>query len=58
MRLKELRLNNQLTQQDVAKEVGITQFTYSNYENEKTQPDFEILFKICAKCTKKTPFFA
>lgn len=46
MRLKELRLLNQLTQQEVAKQVGITQFTYSNYENKKTQPDLATLFKL------------
>ena len=43
MKLKYLRVTNDLTQSDIAKNIGITQFTYSNYENEKTQPDIETL---------------
>lgn len=43
MRLKELRTKHNLTQQQIADFLQITQFTYSNYEKEKTQPDIEIL---------------
>lgn len=43
MRLKELRISNDLTQTELAKILGITQFTYSNYEQEKTQPPIELL---------------
>ena len=46
MRLKEVRLNNQKTQQQVALALNITQNTYSNYEKEKTQPDFAVLIKL------------
>ena len=46
MRLKELRIKNNLTQQQIAEILQITQFTYSNYEKEKTQPDIEILKKL------------
>ena len=46
MKLKELRLNNQLTQTELAKRIEITQFTYSNYEKEKTQPDIKTLITI------------
>ena len=46
MKLKELRSLSNFTQAEVAKRVGITQFTYCNYENGKTQPDFDILIKI------------
>lgn len=43
MRFKELRTKNKLTQKEIAEKLGITQFTYSNYENLKTQPDIQIL---------------
>lgn len=33
---------------ELAQKVGLTQFTYSNYENEKTQPDIDILIKLCS----------
>ena len=46
MKLKELRILNDLTQAQLAKKIGITQFTYCNYENGKTQPDFDILIKL------------
>ena len=46
MKLKELRIKHNLTQQQIAEILKITQFTYSNYENEKTQPDIEILKKL------------
>lgn len=43
MRLRELRNKHKLTQKEIAEKLGITQFTYSNYENLKTQPDIQIL---------------
>lgn len=46
MKLRELRELNNFTQAEVAKRIGITRFTYSNYENGKTQPDFNTLIKI------------
>ena len=46
MRLRYLRLKKNLTQEDVGNAVGITQFTYSNYENNKTEPDLETLKKL------------
>ena len=46
MKLKELRIKHNLTQQQIAEILKITQFTYSNYENKKTQPDIEILKKL------------
>ena len=46
MRLKEMRLKNGLTQQEISTKLKITQFTYSNYENEKTQPDIKILTEL------------
>lgn len=46
MILKQIRQSRNKTQLDVAKAIGITQFTYSNYENEKTEPPLSILKKI------------
>lgn len=46
MRLLSLRKNIGKTQEEVAKELGITRATYANYEAGKTQPDFDILLKI------------
>lgn len=46
MRLKELRISENKTQSEIAKEINITQFTYSNYENGKTEPTVEILCQL------------
>lgn len=46
MNLKRVRLMADKTQNEVASAIGITQFTYSNYEKEKTQPDFAVLIKL------------
>ena len=46
MRLKELRLMNKYTQKEIAEKIHITQFTYSNYETETTQPTIETLCKL------------
>ena len=46
MKLKEIRIKSGRTQQEVAKEVNLTQNTYSNYENEKTEPDIKTLIKL------------
>ena len=46
MKLRELRLKNNLKQDEFAKIFNIKRATYSNYENENTQPPLEILIKI------------
>lgn len=46
MELKKIRLKHEKTQQEVANAINITQFTYSNYENGKTQPDFETIIAL------------
>lgn len=46
MRLKEIRIQARKTQQQVADALKISQPTYNNYENEKTQPDFETVKKL------------
>ena len=47
MRLKELREDKDLKQKDLALILNIAQNTYSNYENGKTEPPYEILKKLC-----------
>ena len=46
MRLKELREENRLTQQVVAKYLNVKQNTYSQYENEKRQLSIDVLIKL------------
>ena len=46
MRLKELRKQQKLTQQEVAEKLFISQHGYSNYEIEKTEPNIETLCKL------------
>lgn len=42
-RLKQARSNKQLTQNEVAHKLGIDYTTISKYENNKSEPDNEIL---------------
>ena len=46
MNIKSLRVAMGKTQKEVAEAVGLTQFTYSNYESGKTQPDFDMLIRL------------
>lgn len=46
MEMRELRKRKGLSQQEVSKILGVDQKTYSNYENGKTKPNFEVLQKI------------
>ncbi|QYY44724.1 helix-turn-helix domain-containing protein (plasmid) [Aneurinibacillus thermoaerophilus] len=43
-RLKELR--GKRTQEEIAKQIGLSRARYSHYENERSQPDHETLQKI------------
>ena len=45
-RLKELRKRNNLTQKELAEQIGIKQNSYSDWENGKTEPSFENLIKL------------
>jgi len=45
-RVKELRIENNLTQQQIADKIGIKQSTYSGYENGTYYPQLDILDKI------------
>lgn len=46
LKLKELRIAENLTQKALADKLDITQFTYSNYETGFTEPSIETLIKI------------
>ena len=46
-RLKQLRLEKGVKQEEVARIIGITKSAYSNYEQGIREPSFEILIKLC-----------
>lgn len=46
IRLKELRKENNFTQEDIAQKIGITKSAYGYYEQEKTLPDAYTLKKL------------
>lgn len=45
-RLKKERKKSGLTQEDVAKQLGITRSAYTYYETDKTQPSLETAAKL------------
>ncbi|MCL1880598.1 MAG: helix-turn-helix domain-containing protein [Oscillospiraceae bacterium] len=45
-KLKKLRESRDLLQKEVASEIGVSRECYSNYENGKNEPDYQILKKI------------
>lgn len=45
-KLKELRTSKNLTQEEIAKLLNVAQGSYSNYEKNKREPDYETLKKI------------
>lgn len=45
-RLKELRKNKNMTQEDVSSVCGVAKQTISNWESNITQPPFEIVTKL------------
>ena len=46
MRLRELRKEKGLSQTQLANELGMIKQTYSNYENEKREPNIATLIKL------------
>lgn len=46
MRLKELRENSKMTQQELAVIIGTTNQTIANWENKKSEPDILTLKKL------------
>jgi len=47
-RLKQLRLARNLSQEAVARQIGITRSAYSHYEINNRQPVYETLIKLAA----------
>lgn len=45
-RLKELRLSNKLTLENLGKEIGSTKSTIANFENGNKKPSLDLLIKI------------
>ena len=45
-RLRELRMNKGLRQEQVAKLIGVNKSAISTYENDTRQPSFEILVRL------------
>ena len=45
-RLKELRLENKLTQKQVAKKLNINSVTYLHYEKDQREPPLSLLAEI------------
>ncbi|GIO10947.1 HTH-type transcriptional regulator Xre [Cohnella xylanilytica] len=47
-RLRELRLKRSISQEEVARHIGITRSAYSHYEINNRQPVYETLIKLAA----------
>ncbi len=45
-KLKELRVQQNLTQETLSNLLGISRVNYTRYENDKVRPDYETLIKI------------
>ena len=45
-KLKELRKLYNLTQEELAKKIGISRVNYTRYERGKVRPDYETVIKI------------
>ncbi|MGH2152919.1 helix-turn-helix domain-containing protein, partial [Enterococcus faecalis] len=56
IKIKDLRTEKKLTQQDVADYLGITRPAYTAYESGKRQPDFETLQKLATLFDVTTVF--
>ena len=46
-RLRRLRFDNDLTQAEVAQQLGVTQQTYSRYEGGEAKLDSLVIVKLC-----------
>ena len=55
-KLKEIRKEQKMNQEEFAKQFNITLKTYSNYENEITQPDLKTLIAIADKYNVSVDF--
>lgn len=48
-RLKEIRLNNKMTQQEFCDKIGVNRITYSGYENKRAEPSIYVLVLLADK---------
>ena len=46
-KLKELRKNSKLTQQQVADALSVDRTTYTYYETGRLNPNFKTIYKLC-----------
>ena len=46
-RIKEIRIDNKLTQAQIAKKLNVTQDSISLWENNKRLPDTQYIIEIC-----------
>lgn len=44
-KMKELRKSNNLTQEELAKILGVSRVNYTRYETDKVRPDYETIIK-------------
>ena len=45
-RIKELRIKRGLTQEELARQIGVTKGAVANYENEVSSPKIELMYKL------------
>lgn len=55
-RIKELREENNISQKEFAKTIGVAQSTYALYETDKREPSFDVLIKIAQYFNVTTDF--
>lgn len=55
-RIKRIRLDKKMSQKSVADALGIPHSTYSNYENNNRQPNFETLARIADVLDVSIPY--
>lgn len=55
--IKQIRLNNGLTQKEFAKKFYLTEKTVSNYENDQRTPDLDFLNKLCTEFNISLDYF-
>ena len=55
-RLRELRKQNHLTQQQVAERVGVTASVMSSYEAEDRHPSYDVLLKLATLYNTSTDY--
>ena len=55
-RITKLRKSKNLTQENFAKQVGISRAALSHYEKNRREPDYETLIKIADYCDVTTDY--